>query len=215
MKWKTVLTIGLPIVGVIGLIIWVKKGNRSAGVAPNAVDNKPAALIPPPAPKNSSFPLRNGSRNSYVTQLQQALGISADGIFGTQTENALRSAAGITSIRDEKEFNDVLAKIKGTTSAFTDREGKLARGNDLLQKFKTGNYSIQGLEKSFWEKGTTDYSGAFNRSGTGIYINKGITLNKADYSLVEVTQLGNIIIYVNKGTLMGSYIGDPRTITLV
>lgn len=222
MKWKTVLAWGIPIVGAVALVFWVKKGGRnkeddgkSPGPVSNATDSTAAVIKSPPVPANSSFPLRIGSRNSYVTELQKALGIAADGIFGSQTEQALKNAAGISAIRDEKEFKEVIAKIKAGAAATADIAEKIARGNDLKTKFATGKFSIRPLETKFWYRVQKDAYGALNYDDVGITLYKTTTYNKDDYSIAEVTKLGNIIIYVNKGTLIGSYIGDPRTITLV
>ena len=39
--------------------------------------------------------LKKGSRGDEVKQIQLALGLQADGIFGTQTENAVKNFGGI------------------------------------------------------------------------------------------------------------------------
>ncbi len=220
MKWKTILAWGIPIVGAIGLIIWVKRGGsnkeddgKSPGPVSNATDSTAAVIKPPPA--NSSFPLRIGSRNSYVTDLQKALGIAADGIFGAQTEQALKNAAGISAIKDEKEFKEVIAKIKAGASSTADIAQKIARADDLKAKFATGKFSIRPLETKFWYRVQKDAYGAYNYDDVGITLYKSTTYNNDDYSIADVTKLGNIIIYINKGTLLGSYIGDPRSLTLV
>lgn len=60
--------------------------------ASSAVSNITAAIT-----GNASFPLKNGSRGNNVKKLQQWLnsgenaGLTADGIFGTKTENAVKA----------------------------------------------------------------------------------------------------------------------------
>lgn len=219
--WQKIALWGLPIVGGLGLIYWVSRAGKnreddgkSPGPVSNATDNTAAVIKSPPV-TNSSFPLRVGSRNSYVTDLQKALGITADGIFGSQTETALRAAAGVTAIKDEREFKEIIAKIKSGVSATAEIAEKMARAEDLKAKFDTGQYSIKPLETKFWYRVQKDAFGAFNYDDVGITLYKTTVYNKNDYSIAEVTKLGNVIIYINKGTLLGSYTGDPRTITLV
>lgn len=220
-NWKKIALWGIPIAGGIGLIYWVSRAGKknpeddgnSPGPYSNATDSTALKLKPPPA-TNSSFPLRNGSRNSYVTDLQKALGISADGIFGTQTEQALKNAAGVSAIKDQKEFGEIIAKTKAGAVSTAATTEKISRANDLFAKYATGKFDILPLETKFWYSVNKDAYGAFNYNDIGITMYKGTKLNRNDYSIADVTKSGNIVIYVNKGSLLGSYIGDPRTITL-
>lgn len=220
--WKKIALWGLPVLGALGLIYWVSRAGKnseddgkSPGPVSNATDGTAPVIKPPPPSSNSSFPLRNGSRNSYVSQLQQALGIAADGIFGSQTEQALKTLAGVSAIKDEKELGEILAKIKAGAASTAAIAEKKARGNDLMAKYATGKYDISPIETKFWYKVQKDAYGAYNYENKGITIYKGTKYNKNDYSITDVTKSGNVILYINKGALLGSYIGDPRTITLV
>lgn len=193
--------------GAIAYLYW----RRNRKVPVNATDNTAPPVKAAPTPTDSAFPLRMGSRNNYVTQLQQALGISSDGIFGNQTESALRSAAGISMIADEKQFNEVMAKIKNAAA----ESSKSTRAIDLFNKFKTGKYAIQVKAGAFWYEVQKDAYGAYNRTGLGIQVKTGMIMNKNDYGITDTTKLGNVIVYCNKGKNLGSYTVDPNTITLV
>lgn len=206
---KHALWIGPLLAG--GVIIYVLyRKNRVRDVS--ATDSSAPPVKAAPAPKNSSFPLKKGVRdNEYVKKLQSALGITADGIFGDQTEAALRNAAGTSIVADEKQLNDIIAKVKSTATTAS----KYARAKDLTEKFQTGKFAIQVIESSWWSQVVKDAFGAYNPTGLGIQLSKGMKLSKADYSVTDYTKLGNLIIYCNKGGNQGSYIGDPATVTLV
>lgn len=211
-NWKKVALFGLPLLAAGGIFYWVSKKNAGPGPNADATGKTAPKKVPAPAPKNNDFPLRNGSKNSFVTKLQTALGISADGIFGTQTESALRTAAGITSIADEAELNSVLAKIASGAAA----ADKTARATDIIHKFATGNYSMQPTVTAFWKGVNKDYTGALQPTGMGITMYKGTKYNNEDFKVTGLTKLGMLIIEVfNSPTLEGTYTGDPATITLV
>lgn len=53
------------------------------------------------------FPLKKGDRGEEVRQLQEALGISADGIFGSQTEAKVLERLG-TSTVSKSQFNSLV-----------------------------------------------------------------------------------------------------------
>lgn len=208
----------LPLAAATGIIIWVQKSSKndeddgnSPGATSNATDKTAPAVKPVPPQKNPSFPLQQGSNNSYVGKLQKALGLPTDdidNIFGPQTAQALANAAGISFIKDETQLNNVIAAI--TTGAAT-----AARARDLYNKDSAGQYSIQGVKTATWMEVSKDIYGAYNSTGKAITIYKGTTYNKNDYRIADYTKGGNVILEINKGDAQGQYLGDPNNITLV
>ncbi len=64
---------------------------------------------------SSDFPLRMGSRNTYVSQLQNSLqglgqNITADGIFGSQTQAALVAVTGKSTVDSAAELEAIRMK---------------------------------------------------------------------------------------------------------
>lgn len=213
-SWKKVAMWSIPIVIGGGVLWWITRKTENPdddGNSPGPVADATgptAPVIKPTVVTNSSFPLKQGSRNGYVTKLQEALKVTADGIFGPKTEDALKSVAGITVIKDQAELDAVIKKA-ATGQAST------SRALELFSKFQKGNFSIQPTQTKIWEKVDKDAFGAFQRTGTGVTLYKGTKYSNQDYSLKETTKLGSIIIEINKGNLAGLYIGDPSTLTLV
>ncbi|HEY1048022.1 MAG TPA: hypothetical protein VGF79_16400 [Bacteroidia bacterium] len=65
---------------------------------------------PPVKVANANLILKIGSKGYEVQLLQQKLGISPDGIFGSETQTSLKSATGLISI--------TLAKFESAKSAY-------------------------------------------------------------------------------------------------
>lgn len=74
--------------------------------AGNTSGSTPKATTPAPALDKGKI-LKKGSTGPEVKELQKLLGITADGIFGAQTEAALKSKKGVIQIT-LNEYNKVL-----------------------------------------------------------------------------------------------------------
>lgn len=85
---------GVLVFGSIVYFVTKAKKANSAIVQDIAVDE----TAPIPVTLNQNLVLQNGSRGAEVAELQRLLGINADGIFGSQTEAALKTAKGVTKI---------------------------------------------------------------------------------------------------------------------
>lgn len=66
-------------------------------------------IIAEQAGATSAFPLKVGSRGEEVKELQTALGLTADGIFGPQTRDAAKAKFG-TDVVDQATFNTATGK---------------------------------------------------------------------------------------------------------
>jgi len=88
-------------------------------------------------PTADSLPFKKGSRSESVKSIQTKLGISADGIFGTQTYNAVVSfqkskglvADGIVGAKTWKALFGADYPKMGNTSAEAKLSNKLASGD--------------------------------------------------------------------------------------
>ncbi|WP_207515037.1 peptidoglycan-binding domain-containing protein [Longitalea luteola] len=106
------------------------------------------------AETGGDFPLKKGSRGDNVLRLQQALiakghAITADGVFGPQTEAALKKAGFIPPI-DKSTFHVIVSVTQVDASAV---------GKDLYNAARAKNYTaaISSLKKL---KSTDDYAKA-------------------------------------------------------
>lgn len=177
------------------------------------VSNNNPASTPPrqanPSLTNTSFPLQSGSNNSYVKQLQQALGVSADGIFGPVTAAALQNQFGYSSVPDQ---NTLTAIVKATGSQATSLRNN-AMG--LYNQFQAGGYDVQVQSAYFADEVTEDNYGHLTPTGMGFDMVPGYTFDNTTYTLDGVTVLGLLILKVSSGGLQGEYTIDASSITLV
>lgn len=103
--------------------------------------------IRPSTGMSSSFPISFGtSRNKNVITLQNALKVNADGIWGNQTETALKRAnLGGVTIKSAAELTEVVSKIKNFDkdggNPFAKAWTELANQYNQFKKFDKGAYS--------------------------------------------------------------------------
>lgn len=108
---KILIGAGVLSIGLLGFMYWrKKKAEREATPLPKEIEETPpqqteipqAATPPVTIPKkiifNKSKVLKRGSKGAEVRELQQKLGIQADGDFGPKTESALIKSKGVKSI---------------------------------------------------------------------------------------------------------------------
>jgi len=149
------------------------------------------APSPTPAPA-SDFPIKYGSRGAKVKELQQALGVTADGIFGTNTQNALRSKTGKESIKDAADFAQVLNLLKGISDTSEADKARRNIAELFLQQARVNK--LKPLLISYETQG-----GEFKKSGMQyIYMNRVRVLKKGekftDWSAMERDNRGFVIV---------------------
>jgi peptidoglycan hydrolase-like protein with peptidoglycan-binding domain len=108
-----IATIIVLTLGTVGFIVYKKRKEKENVVTPPEVGDKEKSPINLGTITNV-FPLRNGSRGLEVTSLQKWLNINlkikklpeikVDGIFGTETESALKTITTKTTM--EKSYFD-------------------------------------------------------------------------------------------------------------
>jgi hypothetical protein len=209
LKTKRILLLVAPL-AVGGVLLYAmnhKKKVASGGAKDGAQDDAKPVPAPPPA---SMFPLKNGSNNAKVKELQSAIGLSGkdvDGIFGSGTEAKLKAFAGVIEVADQAALDQIKKKAVGITNN--------ARASDLLSKFQKGGVAIYTTAKLTVQKVQEDISGALISTGTFVSMAANKTYNNQDYKLKGTTKLGNLLMEITRGDMAGTYSLDPNSITLV
>lgn len=207
---RRILLIGGPLLIVAGVIVFINLRGKKKAVE----DVKKSPLPEPPASKAftvaSDFPLKKGSNNSTVSQLQRILGVDADGIFGPKTESALKSFAGVIQINNQAEL-DALQQKK---ASLQNQEQSAGRANQLYSQYKSGAYNIFVTQSGYMLGYIADAFGAINYSNKRLILEKGKTL-PAHYKLIGVTKGGNLMVDVTEGVNAGTYTVNPTIISLV
>lgn len=212
-KTKKILWVVVPMgVAAIVFAVWYKLTNapKKVVVGPSNPAATPARTAAP-TPKGAAgvFPLQQGSRNSQVTQLQKALGVTADGIFGPVTGGSLQSQYGLSSIPDQKTLSVILnAAADGGASA-------RAAAQALYNQYTAGLYDIKVQKTTFAEAVTEDANGVLSPTGSGFTMSAGEVYDNTVYTIDGVSVLGELILKVLSGTLQGEYTFDPTAVTLV
>lgn len=96
---NTILYGGLAVLGIVGLMSFSSKPKQEETPAPTTQPSTPPTSPSQPSTQvkvpNKYVFLKIGSRGIEVAELQKLLNITADGVFGPQTESALFIRKGI------------------------------------------------------------------------------------------------------------------------
>ncbi len=176
--------------------------------------------VPTPS-VDSKFPLKNGSKNDYVKELQDALGIGIDGIFGKKTLAALQEQTGKTQIANYDELQQTIANIIANDNASDTVGTKSARAASILNQFTSNQSNNLGLTDLYTFRATPLKEYIYD-SPSGKYISNGMFVNLAadsvynlnDYQPSFVTDDGLLMINVPNGELQGYYKVNPMDITI-
>lgn len=206
-KTKKVLAFVAPVViaGVI-IVLLNRRKKSSIGEVSSNEDVKPVPATAQPEKASPEFPLRRGSRGEKVKELQRVIGVTADGIFGPNTESALLNVAGVSSVQDQKEFDMVRQKAAGLVT--------VERAKDLYNKFVKGGYALYAIEKAIAKEIVIDAYGAHQPTGKQISLPAAKVLNNQDYVITGYSKLGNIIFKITKGDLAGTYSVNASQVSL-
>lgn len=119
-KFETIALIGGVTLIVSGIAWKLLASKKTTSAKPKAAAKvqQPAPVVPNSAQSAQStyatgFPLKKGSNNSFVVQLQNALTalgypLVADGIFGTKTNNALVDYSGTNSVESPQDLQAII-----------------------------------------------------------------------------------------------------------
>jgi hypothetical protein len=84
-----------------------------------------------------SFPLRKGMKGASVRQLQQKLGVSADGAFGAKTEAALLQQYGSTTM-SKAQFQSLFSTITASGKSSVSAKSSSADTSTILKSGSRG-----------------------------------------------------------------------------
>lgn len=200
------------VLGIAGLVYWVSRKKYKAPSGQPVHSGQPGSpqLQVSSAPVSSAFPLKNGSNNSYVKQLQTALGVTADGAFGANTLAALQSQYGISTVPSQSDLNSI---VNGGMSTV---QQNISLATSLTAQFAAGGVCITVYPDTFCTQVNEDGAGDLNPTGLGITLSNGKYYDMTDYVLDGATMLGKVILKVSAtdGTA-GEYTLDPNNINLV
>lgn len=194
---------GLLAVGVVigGLVLYNKYKDSGFPSTPEITPGTSSSTNTSTVQQVASFPLKRGSRGSYVKNLQLALreinGISkalidqsggADGVFGSGTESALRSAGYGNSI-SQSEYNAILGKAAKEKS--TGPTNTIAVATKAVVKSSLNNSSIgEGLykkpnpgifDRSITSLKSDQYAGEFTGNKGGGWLELRTRISGKDY----------------------------------
>ena len=214
MKLKKVLLYIVPPVAIIGIIYIINrqsiKKKISEGVKNSPLPETNIAATSQPSTTNV-FPLKKGSKNNKVAELQRILGIEDDGTFGSQTESALKSFSGKTTVDSQSELSTLAAKKSNQQNA----SQSISRAQELLKQFQSGGLNIYTQVDTICYGYTQDYAGAINYNSKNITLKRATKFGNSDYKLIGYTKAGNLQMQVTRGELAGTYVVNPNSITLV
>jgi hypothetical protein len=207
-KLKKAIVVFGPLVVGIGAIYFLNRKRKeeidsAETILPGQELNIPVQSAPAPT---SMFPLKQGSNNSKVKELQSILGVTADGAFGPKTEDALVKFAGVRSVDSQAQLDEIKRKAQGSTN--------FNRAMDLFNRFNKGGQAIYVIKSTQTLQAIVDTFGAIIYTGKAITLPGGKVYNNQDYKITGVTKTGNLQVTVTRGTLAGMYIFDPNNITL-
>lgn len=156
MKVKTLLIIGISVMTVTagGLIIAsaLKSGKKdngdgdgddNGGIGGSQNSGNSSVSGGGSSYKNESFPLAKGMKGENVKKLQTALGVTADGMFGNNTETALYAKYKVKTC-NQTMFDSISKTNKD--SAYTKSETSSAEPSQKIKELAVKlYYAIYGL----------------------------------------------------------------------
>lgn len=190
---KAIVPIGILAAGALAAILILRKKPKA-----EQSDIQIDPSIPDPRP-TSIFPIKYGSRGEKVRQLQMALAINPDGIFGTNTLNTLQKKAGVMQINDEAEFASILNKVRGISSQLEVDATRMKLSNDIIAKKQampfitmTIAYDTQANEQKI-DTGSPQKN-KFVSLGKSEVFKSGTKFN--DWSAIATTKSGWLIVRI-------------------
>lgn len=209
-KLKRALLIIGPLVVGVGVILWVNRKKKPTEEEKKQEENadtlasKTKVTTIPPAP---DFPIQQGSKGEKVKEVQRAIGVTADGVFGPKTEAALVAKAGMRVVSSQKELDQIKKMASGQSS--------MSRANDIINKYNNDkSLSMFIVANTPADVVNIDTYGAVFTNGNQITMYGGKLYNRDDYKPFQATKSGNLLFEVTRGALKGTYMIDPNFVSL-
>lgn len=204
-------------VGIVMIIRYFKGIKSPSDKLPDATTGTTASK-PITAQSSSVWPIKNGSKGDLVKQLQAALGISADGIFGPITQTALLAQSGVKQISSQEEYNKVITALQSKPVISSKQE----RAKSLITQWNKGNVKLMPISNVTAYGVIEDVSGALTLNGNNILLKSNVALSR-DYKPVGYTTQGYLKVEIlNKdiksvmtGSVRSLYKVDPSKLTIV
>jgi hypothetical protein len=191
----------------------VKQPNPTP-VTPPITDS--GKTIPTPSVDNN-FPLKKGSKNDYVKQLQLYLGVTVDGIFGSKTEAALIAATGSNQVASFADLQKFFAAQDQLSASATDAASLSVQSNNLLSYYDTVQdvSKINVVNDTVWRQVAQSADGS-SYTDAGYYLNwlAGKTLDINSYQPDTVDSDGYLILYCPSGDNAGYWKANPNDINI-
>lgn len=212
MKNKQAIKIGLillpVVVGAVLLFKYFRSPKRKdfSNTSPGSTPIPPLKSTDP-----SDFPLKNGSKNELVKQLQSLLGVTADGIFGPKTAAALLAQTGKIQITSQTQFDEVIKKLTAVAATGSNT----ARADQLVKDWK-GNSTLRmtAIADTVATEVKQDIYGALVATGKSLGLPKNTTYARDQHVLVGSTKQGFLTFRRGGNNLPGLYKVDPTKISL-
>lgn len=216
----TLLT--LPVLAIAGLAWWqIRKYKVPA--RQQLPPTKPPVVPMGTAAASSSFPLKKGSKNIYVEQLQQALinnfgpGVlprfGADGDWGSETETAMLRYTSKNQIDSANDLQNTIVQMQNLKSANIAVYKKMA--DDLMFSFNLFVAYIVCQDDKPWQQVVSDGNTGWFDIDYIIPVHSGLKMSTNDYKLVAVdSNTGFVIVRCDKGGNMGDWKVCPESIKL-
>lgn len=216
----TLLT--LPVLAIAGIAWWQIRKYKVPGKQ-QLPPAKPPVVPMGTAALASSFPLKKGSKNVYVEQLQQALinnfgpGVlsrfGADGDWGSETETAMLRYTSKNQIDSANDLQATIVQMQNLKSANIAVYKKMA--DDLMLSFNLFVAYIVCQDDKPWQQVVSDGNNGWFDSGYIIPVHSGLKMSTVDYKLTGVDNAtGFIIVRCGKGGNMGDWKVCPESIKL-
>jgi hypothetical protein len=212
-KWLLILT---PIVIGVGYIVYkLLQGGQSALPSSYPKQGFPTNTQPsvPASTSTSDFPLKVGSNNKSVMALQDALGVTIDGIFGSKTLAALQAQANLSSISDANQLANVIAQLNQSKNNSAYEGATRALLN--LYDTNTGLSYLNLSADSNWIQLNQAADGSFTYANAQFFVPNG---TQYDISKVipdvEDMGTGKLVIIDNRSGNSVYWLADPNAIFL-
>lgn len=194
---------------IVVIIILNKKSSAQKPPVALPKSDTPPAKVPAPAPSSSMFPLKNGSNNSKVKELQAAIGTTADGIFGANTQKALVAFAGVTQVDTQAELDKIKSQAKNAAASIS----SIARAQDIINRYNNGG-TLATTKSVAAKQVTIDSYGAIYPGNQYLTLFGPKAYNRDDYTPTIATKAGDLIFTINNGDLAGTYSADANSMTI-
>lgn len=230
-KALKIVLISLPIIGAGGFYYWwyKKYAIPTKKAVPVIGGNGPVGKTQTSASAASTtsgctYPLQQGSKNTCVGQLQDALGVTIDNNFGKQTYDALLEQAGVTYISSLVQLNQIIDSILSNDEGSFVINSNLS--NSILSNYQnSANVSLaigvgtfkylQAINYTVFRQVSQYSDGSWYSAGYQLPLTKGKNIPLSTYQPVSVDpETGNLILNCISGSNQGYWSANPNDLLL-